>query len=459
MGQQADSLLLLLVLLSCAIAVLIGWQFSTAVLPAVLGALFSVCAVLLYLGARGSSWSRFGLPLLLCASIALHIQVSLGRLEFHFGVFTTLTVVMVYRDWRVVLASAAFFAVHHVLFDRLQAWGLGIYCTSQPDFVLILLHAAYVVLQTSAEIFIVRRMQQAFLQGHELNTLVQHVDQSHAMVLDVGGQTFKSEVAQRLQQMFLRVHEIIVSVKHAAAQIHAISSKMATSSSNLSARTEQTGASLEKTLAATQEMRQTVEQSAQTADQASRLAGLAADAAWQGKGMVQQLVQNMDIIAQRSARISDIVGVVNGLAFQTNLLALNAAVEAARAGELGHGFAVVADEVRHLALRSAEAARDIRQLIDGSAQAITQGVDFSTQVQSSMQNIGAHIAQAAGHMAEIAQASGQQQQGVAQINASIALLEQASGENAHLAQQSHEEARSLQTQAAFMRRYAEYFVT
>ena len=152
---------------------------GTVRLCLILGLLIvAALALASYALARGSLWTRFVLPLLLSATVALHIQVSLGMIEFHFGVFVTLALVMVYRDWRVVLACAAFFAVHHVLFDRLQAWGLGMYCLTEASFPRVLLHAAYVVLQTGVEIFIVYRMNQAFSQGRELNALVQQVERA-----------------------------------------------------------------------------------------------------------------------------------------------------------------------------------------------------------------------------------------------------------------------------------------
>lgn len=459
-AMQADRLMLVLILLSSCIAVLIGWTVSmSAGLALGVGAVLSALALLLYAMAKGTAWTRFGLPLLLCSTIVLHIQVSLGMLEFHFGVFVTLAIVMVYRNWRVVLACALYFAVHHILFDRLQALGFPFYCTTSPDFMRILLHAAFVVVQTAVEIFMVYRMNQAFQQGLELNALVQQVDQPQAMVLNVGRQKVQTNVAQRLQQMFLRFHDIIGNVKQAAAQVQDASVQIETGSRDLSARAEHTGASLEETAAIATQMSQAVARTADMAKEASQLAEQAAQAAGKGQSTVKNLVQNMDDVNQQSTRIADIVGVVDSLAFQTNLLALNAAVEAARAGEQGRGFAVVADEVRRLALRSAEAARDIHQLIDSSLQTINQGVAFSAQVQTSITEISEHISQVAQRMEEIAQASSEQHQGVAQINQSIGLIEQASSQNASLAEQSYDAARRLRSHAGQMREQTALFIT
>ncbi|BBL25388.1 MULTISPECIES: methyl-accepting chemotaxis protein [Comamonas] len=458
-GRQADLLLLLLTLVSAAVAVVIGAVMSTAVLPAVAGGAVAALALASYALARGSQWTRFVLPLLLSATVALHIQVSLGMIEFHFGVFVTLALVMVYRDWRVVLACAAFFAVHHVLFDRLQAWGLGMYCLTEASFPRVLLHAAYVVLQTGVEIFIVYRMNQAFSQGRELNALVQQVDQPQAMVLDVAAAPVVTAVAQRLQQMFMRVHDTVDSVKQTAAALQSASARIAAGSQELSARTEQARHSVEETATAAHEIRQTVGSTAQIAQHAHGLVGQAAQDARQGGSMVDQLVQNMQTVQRGSDEIASIVGVVDSLAFQTNLLALNAAVEAARAGEQGRGFAVVAEEVRRLALRSGEAAKDIRRQIDRSVQAVAQGAALSGQVQSVMQGFESRIGEVAERMQDIAQAAVQQHEGIAQISDAIGQLEQATAQNAELAEQSLATAQMLQAHTQQMEQRAALFVT
>ena len=458
-GKQADLLLLVLILASAMAAVAIGAVMSTAVLPAVVGGALAALALLSFALARGSLWTRFVLPLLLSATVALHIQVSLGMIEFHFGVFVTLALVMVYRDWRVVLACAAFFAVHHVLFDRLQAWGLGMYCLTEASFPRVLLHAAYVVLQTGVEIFIVYRMNQAFAQGRELNTLVQQVDQPQAMVLDVATTPVATAVAQRLQQMFMRVHDTVGSVKQAAAAMQSASARIAAGSQELSARTEQARHSVEETATAAHEIRQTVASTAQIAQHAHGLVDQAAQTAQQGGQMVRQLVQNMQTVQRGSDEIASIVGVVDSLAFQTNLLALNAAVEAARAGEQGRGFAVVAEEVRRLALRSSEAAKDIRRQIDQSVQAVAQGSALSGQVQDVMQGFESRIGEVAERMQDIAQAAVQQHEGIAQISDAIGQLEQVTSQNAELAEQSLATAQILQAHTQQMEQRAALFVT
>ena len=442
-------LTLLLVLASSAVAVLIGAVMTTAVLPLVVGGVISLLALLVFSFARGSALTRYALPLLLSATVALHIQASMGMLEFHFGVFVTLALVMVYRNWRVVLACALLFAVHHVLFDRLQAWGLGMYCLSAPSFERVLLHAAFVVLQTGVEIFMIYRMNQAFAQGYELDALVQQVDQLQAMVLDVSAAQPRTEVAQRLQQMFLRVHDTVAKVKASAHEMQSAAHGIADGGHELSARSEQARQSVEETAAAISELRHSVASTAQLAQQASELVGNAAETARQGAGSVDQLMQGMHDIERGSAAIADIVGVVDSLAFQTNLLALNAAVEAARAGEQG----------RRLALRSSAAAKDIRSQIDQSGEAVAGSVKFGAQVQSLMQGFEAQISEAAQRMEGIAQATVHQHEGVEQIGQAIAQIEEVTTRNAELAEQSLSAAVHLQANAQELMNESAVFAT
>ena len=457
--RQANQLLLALVLVSCVASVVIGWVVTYATLPLMVGGVIAVLAVIALAWGGTQAWSKFALSLLLCATVALHIQVSLGMLEFHFGVFVSLALVMVYRDWRVVLACALFFAVHHVVFDRLQALGWGIYCTTQPDFAKVALHAAFVVLQTGVEIYVVHHMNQAFRMGSELNDLVQRIDQPGAMELDIQHASVQTRVAQRLQQMFARVHDTVAEVKYSAHVLHAASNQIADGSHELSARTEQARQSVEETASAAHEIQQTVASTVQIAQQAHQMADAVAEDAKQGVQQVQELVANMQTIQRGSDQIAEIVGVVDGLAFQTNLLALNAAVEAARAGEQGRGFAVVAEEVRRLALRSSQAAKDIHKQIDHSVQAVTQGSALSEQVEAVMRGFESRIHEVSARMDDIAQAASQQHDGIALISEAIGQLEQVTAQNALLADRSRETALELQQQAQNMLAQSSLFAT
>jgi methyl-accepting chemotaxis protein len=447
-GIQADRLMLVLLLVCCVSAVLIGHTLSSVDIALSWGAILSALGGMTYLAFKGSALSRYALPLLLCASVALQIQVSLGMLEFHFGVFATLAVVMVYRDWKPILASAAFFAVHHVLFDRLQAAGFNIYCTTQADFSRIVLHATYVVVQTGVEIFVVRRMQQAFAQGAELNHLVGQVDQPGHIALAVQHLPVNTAVGLRLRTTLERMNEAMGAVRQAVGHIHSASQEIATGSAELSHRTEEANSYLEETASASQRIQGMVSSTARSVAQVNQAAQETADNAARGQQSMAELVTQMQGMQKHSERIADIASVVDSLAFQTNLLALNAAVEAARAGEQGRGFAVVAAEVRRLAQNSAQAAAEIRGLVEQTVRATAAGTQTSMQVQSSMQSVAQGIARTAQSMADIAAAASGQQSGIAQINDAIAHLNQVTKQNAALAEESHAAATSLEDRMA-----------
>jgi methyl-accepting chemotaxis protein len=192
----------------------------------------------------------------------------------------------------------------------------------------------------------------------------------------------------------------------------------------------------------------TVRQSADSARQANQLAGSAAEVAARGGVVVAQVVTTMDEINASSKKISDIIGVIDGIAFQTNILALNAAVEAARAGEQGRGFAVVASEVRSLAARSAEAAKEIKSLIGASVEKVEGGSRLVADAGKTMTEIVSSVKRVSDIIGEITAASAEQSQGLGEINGSVAQLDQMTQQNAALVEESAAAAESLKEQAS-----------
>ena len=196
-----------------------------------------------------------------------------------------------------------------------------------------------------------------------------------------------------------------------------------------------------------EELGSTIRHNADNASQASRLAASASQVAAQGGDVVAQVVSTMHNINGSSQKIADIIGVIDGIAFQTNILALNAAVEAARAGEQGRGFAVVASEVRSLAGRSADAAKEIKQLIQASVERVEQGSQLVDKAGTTMAEIVSAIGRVTDIMGEISAASREQSQGVAQVGEAVTQMDQTTQQNAALVEESAAAADSLQRQA------------
>lgn len=240
---------------------------------------------------------------------------------------------------------------------------------------------------------------------------------------------------------------VVGRVRGASDSIATGSAQIAIGNADLSQRTEEQASSLEETAASMEQMNATVKSNAETAVQATRLAGSASAAAERGGEMVAQVVQTMEEIKNRSAKIADIIGVIDGIAFQTNILALNAAVESARAGEHGRGFAVVAGEVRSLAQRSADAAKEIKSLISGSVEQVEEGARLVGGAGTAMDDIVAQVKRVATLIGEISTASMEQTSGIGQVSSAVAQLDQVTQQNAALVEESAAAAESLKNQA------------
>ena len=284
------------------------------------------------------------------------------------------------------------------------------------------------------------------------------LDQASAMIDAIAAgdltQELRSErkdefghMLRALSRMAERLRGVVGEVRTGVEAVSLASSEIATGNQDLSARTEQTASNLEQTAASMEELTATVTQSADTARQANQLAANAAQAATRGGQVVGQVVASMEQITHSSRKISDIISVIDGIAFQTNILALNAAVEAARAGEQGRGFAVVASEVRSLAGRSAEAAKEIKQLITDSVGRVEQGSALVDQAGHTMQEVVASIRRVTDIMGEISAASAEQSQGVSQVGEAVTQMDHATQQNAALVEEMAAAATSLKGQA------------
>ncbi|MFV8907726.1 methyl-accepting chemotaxis protein [Serratia fonticola] len=285
-----------------------------------------------------------------------------------------------------------------------------------------------------------------------LNRMIEHIkliaagDLTHQ--IDVNSRNEMGVLAASLRHMQGELIDTVSGVRQGADAIYSGASEIAAGNNDLSSRTEQQAASLEETAASMEQLTATVKQNAENARQASQLALSASETAQKGGKVVANVVQTMHDIAGSSQKIADITSVIDGIAFQTNILALNAAVEAARAGEQGRGFAVVAGEVRNLASRSAQAAKEIKGLIEDSVSRVDMGSVLVESAGETMGDIVNAVTRVTDIMGEIASASDEQSRGIDQVGQAVAEMDRVTQQNASLVEESASAAAALEEQAS-----------
>jgi len=265
--------------------------------------------------------------------------------------------------------------------------------------------------------------------------------------VEVRGRDEAAQLLAALKAMNESLQRVVSAVREGSDSISTASSEIATGNQDLSARTEQTASNLQQTASSMEQLTGTVKQTADSARTANQLASSAQSSAAKGGEVVSQVVTTMEDINASSKKIADIIGVIDGIAFQTNILALNAAVEAARAGEQGRGFAVVAGEVRNLAQRSAQAAKEIKDLIGASVEKVESGTRLVADAGHTMGEIVANVQRVSDIIGEITAAAAEQSDGIGQVNGAVTNLDQMTQQNAALVEQSAAAAQSLKEQA------------
>jgi len=289
-------------------------------------------------------------------------------------------------------------------------------------------------------------LQRAVAQTREVVAAAQAGDLTgHIATQDKTGPI--AELCEGINALVEAMAGIIAQIKLAADTIAVGASEIAEGNSDLSVRTEQQAASLEETAVSMKGLTATVRRTADNARQANQLAGGAVEVAAQGGQVVHDVVSTMSLINDSSRRIVDIIGVIDGIAFQTNILALNAAVEAARAGEHGRGFAVVASEIRSLSQRSAEAAKEIKQLIGDSVEKVGAGTRQVESAGRTMDEIVVSVKRVSDLMADISAAAQQQSEGIEQINQVVEHIDESTQQNAALVEEASAAARSMEEQS------------
>ncbi|WP_054160174.1 methyl-accepting chemotaxis protein [Rhizobium sp. AAP43] len=258
------------------------------------------------------------------------------------------------------------------------------------------------------------------------------------------------ELRHDFNRSVVQLRQALVGVGQSVATVTGGASEVSSASDDLSRRTEQQAASLEETAAALEQITANVTATSRRSDLARSVTKSARERASRSGEVVQNAVAAMDKIEQASSQISQIIGVIDQIAFQTNLLALNAGVEAARAGEAGKGFAVVAQEVRELAQRSAQAAREISGLIGNSELAVRQGVDLVSETGTGLAEIGELVQEAASHVDAIAIAAQEQAVGLSQVNVAVNHLDQSTQQNAAMVEEMNAAGAALASESAIL---------
>ncbi|MCU6670008.1 methyl-accepting chemotaxis protein II [Enterobacteriaceae bacterium H4N4] len=269
--------------------------------------------------------------------------------------------------------------------------------------------------------------------------------------LAISGRNEITELASSVDHMQRSLIETVTNVRQGSDAIYTGTSEIAMGNNDLSSRTEQQASALEETAASMEQLTATVKQNADNARQASQLAESASETALRGGKVVDGVVKTMHDIADSSKKIADIISVIDGIAFQTNILALNAAVEAARAGEQGRGFAVVAGEVRNLASRSANAAKEIKTLIQDSVSRVDTGSVLVESAGETMADIVNAVTRVTDIMGEIASASDEQSRGIDQVALAVSEMDRVTQQNAALVQESATAAAALEEQASLLK--------
>lgn len=435
--RRADRLLLVLAWVLWGVALGVGWMNDNASLALLVATLLSALATVMTLLFSGKLITRLTYAFILMAYSALLIQLGDGETEYHFSVFVLLSVLLAWRDWRPLIMGAGVIAVHHLVFNYLQAYGLfNITIFMHTGLHMVIMHGLYVVVQTVFLVFLAVRMEQDARSASEVAKLAAVINrESGYLTLERDSKSSRSPFARTFSLTLDAMRTTLEQVSGNVAQLLDASQTLLQRNTALSERTDNQARSLAVTASAMEQLAAAASLTSEKASEARLLAGQASGVAQEGGDNIRAAMASMTHIRDESLKINGILELIDGIAFQTNILSLNASVEAARAGSHGKGFAVVAAEVRTLALRCEEAARDIRQLIAASVERSHQGAEQVERAGKTMVAIIHNIDSLQSCVDVLSSMSDQQRTSVLQMKGSIASIDASVQENAqHVAQ-------------------------
>lgn len=418
-----------------------------------------------------------GATLPLYAAIAVAVDGGgLWQMDMHMLFFAYLATLALLADWRVIIAASAVTAVHHLTLNFVAP---ALVFADGANFVRVMFHAGIVIMESTALIYLSLRIsalfdeisakhleqqeQDAAAAAQEKERIERQLeivttfseglsrlsegDFTYRVKLPASADRVSTKLAATYNASVERLSGIIEEVRASATSVNNCSSEINAAAGDLANRNEHQAANLEETAAATNNATNMVKKTAESAEKAQINMSLTNERAHMGGEVVRKAIEAMGAIESSSSEITQIIDVIDGIAFQTNLLALNAGVEAARAGEAGKGFAVVASEVRELAQRSANAARDIKELISKSTTHVGHGVSLVNETGELLEQIAQHLGAMNEEVVEIAGMASSQATDLEQVNLSIRTIDGMTQQNAAMVEETTAAARSLRGEA------------
>jgi methyl-accepting chemotaxis protein len=446
---HADVLMFFVVWGLFVISLAVGWAYDALPVALIVGSLLAVSSSIIKALLPGKLFTRLFYAFTLVGFAALLIQLGDGETEYHFSVFVLLSALLAYRDYRPVLMGAAVAAIHHGLFAWLQANDLfGITCFMHPGIHMVLFHAIFVVAQTAILIYMALRMADDARSASEVAQLAAQINhQPGCLTLTHSERESRTPFAKTFNTTLTTMRNTLSQVSLGVASVLTASESIIQRNAALSKRTDEQATALAVAASAMEQLSSAAVVTSEKAQGAKMLATHASGIATKGGVSIDDATQTMEQIREQSGRISNILELIDGIAFQTNILSLNASVEAARAGAHGRGFAVVASEVRTLALRCENAAKDIRQLVSVSVECTRTGSQQVENAGQTMREVIGSINALAELVEELSEMSDQQSLSITQMNDSIASIDESVQENVEHTAQTVQAARQQQQQA------------